>query len=118
MRLSKLRLLRPPSERQAGDGEYKHTSSLRVVSIALIGFLLLTIGATMYFVYDSVATGIEQVQSIIVLRGELGVEPIDAVKFTEVERWWNIKHATTTLFFARDPFNAPAVTTTVSMSAR
>ena len=66
--------------------------------------LLVVAGGTAGFVYYRVTNTIGQVQSIIILRSELGVDPINFGRLEKVQAAWEAKHATTTLSIARDPF--------------
>ena len=88
------------------DTEFRHTSALRLLTLLIIGLLVFALGATAFFVYRSVTSSIGQIQSIILLQSELYIEPIDFDAFNKGRSAWNIKHATTTMMIARDPFNA------------
>lgn len=85
---------------------YRHFARLRIVSFIFIGLFLLTIGVTGFFIYHSIYATINQVQAIILLKSDLGLEAIDFELLERVERAWHEKHATTTPFMVRDPFNS------------
>lgn len=84
--------------------EYKQAPILRILSLLLMMVLIAVAGGTAIFVYARVSNTIGQVQSILVLQSELGVEPINFGRLEQVQAAWEAKHATTTLVISRDPF--------------
>lgn len=84
--------------------EYKQAPTLRILSLLMMMVLIAVAGGTAIFVYARVSNTIGQVQSILVLQSELGVEPINFGRLEQVQAAWEAKHATSTLDIARDPF--------------
>ena len=112
MNLHFTRSRRPPAE--IYGREYRHTPILRILSLFMLMILLALASATAFFTYYRVTIAISQVQSIIILRSELGVDPINFELLEKVQAAWETKHATTTLSIARDPFQAAPAPSTSS----
>src|SRR3989344_3526279 len=98
------RFRRPPAE--IYGREYKHAPILRILSLFMLMILILVAGSTAFFVYYRLINTIGHVQSIIVLRSVLCMDPVNFERLEKVQAAWETKHATTTLLIVRDPFQA------------
>lgn len=86
----------------------KQISVLRMISILLIFSLLALFFTTIMFVYQSVITTIDQIQSIVIYQNAIVVDLIDFNRLNQVEKEWNHKLNTPLEAIKRNPFEPVA----------
>lgn len=100
---------------KAVQREYKHIRMFRIIYILVMGFFLFGFLQMLIFVHNRVYGSLQRVETIILLRSEIGAEAVDFDQLQRVADLWQKKYATTTKQIARDPFvAAPALTATTT----
>lgn len=93
--------------------EFRSISRLRIVYILAFAVAFFVLVGTSYFVYNNVYVTIGSVDSILILRQNPQVEPIDFGRLERVKDAWDTKHNQTKIILSRDPFQStPAVSST------
>ena len=90
---------------QFNTSEYKHLLTLRVFSLIFTGVIIFGFGTLIFFLQQKVFSTIEQVNSIIYLRAQLGITTLNLDRFVSVEKNWKEKYSITLPEFSRNPFN-------------
>jgi hypothetical protein len=96
--------------------EYKNLATLRLVNFLIIGVFALLIFEMGVFIYNKVYLSIGQIQTIAVLKNQVGAEAIDFLTLDKIRENWDKKHAATAIEISRDPFNPPVVPINTSTS--
>ena len=91
--------------------EYKHIQSLRLLYILIGGAIAGTIGLIIFFIYSNVYRTLEDANTIIILRSDLGVETIDFRRLEAVKKTWKTRYQAERPTIHRDPFALPSVQT-------
>lgn len=97
---------------QFPTSEYRQYSKLKTFSLVIFVVLLVAMISGVFYIFKNVYYAIEQIESIVVLKSELGLEVINFELFEKVKGEWEKKQAETILP-SRDPFNANIPTSTV-----
>ncbi|PIT86397.1 MAG: hypothetical protein COU33_03400 [Candidatus Magasanikbacteria bacterium CG10_big_fil_rev_8_21_14_0_10_43_6] len=100
--------------------EYKHIESLRILYIIISGGITLSIGLIVFFIYSNVYQALEDANTIIILRSELGIETIDFDKLETVRAACTGKCIAPLGPLTRDPFSdvmvSPQTSTTPAVA--
>ena len=94
----------------------KYIFILRMLSILVIALLATVATTTILFVYNTVISAIEQVQSISLYQSELRVELIDFNRLDKIEKKWTEKINDEKPNIKRNPFIKESFTTTTAQN--
>lgn len=95
--------------------EYRQFGKLKLISLSIIGLIIFGLGIGSFFIYKNIYETIDQMQNIVILKSQLGMEIIDFDKLDRVKKIWTEKNDPHKIKPARNPFTtsyAPQTTST------
>lgn len=94
----------PKKKKYISLPEYEHFIKLRIIILIISGLLIVALGSSALFIYKNIYQIIEQAQLTVLLKSEMGIDPINFQRLEKVRRAWEIKNKKQAITTARDPF--------------
>lgn len=102
-------------EERVYGAEFKPIQSLRLIYFFMIGLIFFGVGSLSFFIYRHVYQAFEEINAIVVLKSEIGIETINFTVLSDVQQQWKEKFSEPSGTVLRNPFSpASAVNKTRS----
>lgn len=85
--------------------EFKPIQSLRLIYFFMIGLIFFGVGSLSFFIYRHVYQAFEEINAIVVLKSEIGIETINFTVLSDVQQQWKEKFSEPSGTVLRNPFS-------------